>query len=139
MIIDPEIVNLTPEAETLFRQGFQTLPGYPVVTIERYQGGYSDDDAAYYRDLNIDVIRLVAYHEGAEAHADVVQIQGLGGIDELTIRNLLPAIITGALAAWSEAQGKPLANPIVLDVAPYLNIQGLTVEDVFQVLSERFA
>ena len=138
VMVDPEIVDLAPEAEASLREGFSTIPAYPVVMIELYHKDSSDDAAAYYRG-HMDVIRLVAYHEGAEARPDVVQIKGLDGVDAPTIRTMLPAMITGALAAWWEARGKPLVDPIVLDATPYLNIRGLTVEDVFHILSERFA
>ncbi|MBI3317890.1 MAG: hypothetical protein HYZ90_01910 [Candidatus Omnitrophica bacterium] len=56
---------------------------------------------------------------------------------------MLEAVLFDLLGQWwrqtSQLNGKPLASPILFDAAPYHGVRGLNVEDVRQLIGDRFS
>ena len=135
LLMDPTLADLSASGLEELGSRLRALPGFPIFALsllnpenlDRYQkGGYT-------------VIRLVVDQPKAPPSSDTIYVKvTLPG--QPVPEEVLPPLITDALAAWKEAQGRLLPKKLILDVQVYIEgARGLTADEVWKVLFSHFA
>jgi hypothetical protein len=124
-------------ASGLEEQGRQlrALPGFPMLALSFLNPGA----LSRYRGEGYTIIRLVLDQPDAPPSPDTIYVKVEIPGQQIPAE-VLPILITDALATWKKAQGRPLERPLRLDVRVYIQgARGLTADDVWRTLANYFA
>ena len=110
------------------------MPSYPFVRMDLL----SPENIQRYQKEGFRILKLVPHWVDGGTTPDIVYVQLDGRVPAIP-HGLLPLVVTHALALSQRAQGQILVQRIVIDLDRFLDIQGITTNDVWQVLTQRFA
>ncbi len=99
---------------------------------------WSEERAVAYREQGFQVIRILPESAEAPITLDRVYVRLEDPSQQIPLR-FVPVVVTEALALFTRARGGPLTQRLLFDLTPFLNLQGVRGQDIWQVLADRFA
>ncbi|MBI3615788.1 MAG: hypothetical protein HY211_04630 [Candidatus Omnitrophica bacterium] len=139
VLVDPLVTGASVEElaaiGNLFADRLRDFRGYPVVEIKPLVPGAAEK----YRANRYQVIQLKLAPREVPIDSNTVYVQLPSGSDRLIPVKFLLLVVSEAIARWQRAQGAVLTSPMILPAAPYLNAAGLSLDDIWDILSTRFA